>query len=81
MQDTTPEAQAALLAYRRGLSEAERARQGFALCRFAREVRRRGIAERHPDYDDDQVRLALIRSELGDALYIAAYLGKPLLSP
>ena len=81
MQDTTPEAHEALVRYRRGLSEAERARQGFALCRFAREVRRRGIAERHPEYDDDQVRLALIRSELGDTLFVSAYPDEPLLSP
>lgn len=41
----------------------------------------RGIAERHPDYYEDQVRLALIRAELGDALFTAAYPGEPLLSP
>jgi hypothetical protein len=37
------------------------------------ERRRREIRERHPEYTDDQVRLAEIRDRLGEELFGKAY--------
>jgi hypothetical protein len=32
-----------------------------------------GVRRRHPDYNEDQVRLAVIRLQLGEELFAAAY--------
>jgi len=45
------------------------------------EVARLGVASRHADYSSEQVRLATLRSRLGDALFRRAFPGAPLLAP
>jgi hypothetical protein len=40
-----------------------------------------GVRRRHPEYDDRQVFLALVRHRYGDELFAAVWVGEPLLSP
>lgn len=58
-----------------------RLHRAMTLCDEAREVARAGIWARHPEYGDEDVRWALFRLLLGDALFLAAYPGRPLLAP
>ena len=52
---------------RMGLSG--RARMTFELCDNVRELARAGIRRRHPDYSENQVRLALMRLIFGERLF------------
>jgi hypothetical protein len=71
--DTSQDAASAqLAAYRRMMPEA-RLRAGLELTAMARRLLAAGIRKRHPEYDDDQVRLASIRLWLGPNLFRAAY--------
>ncbi len=64
--DTTPEAYAAQIeAYRR----------------MGRETALAGIRARHPDYREEQARLALFRLILGDELTRAVWPGRDLVDP
>lgn len=45
------------------------------------EIARLGIASRHSDYTPEQVRLAALRSRLGDALFRSAFPHAALLEP
>jgi hypothetical protein len=40
-----------------------------------------GVRSRHPGYDDDRVRWALLRLRLGDELFRQAWPGAPLVAP
>jgi hypothetical protein len=57
----------------------DRLQEWAALCRATADSHADGIRRRHPDYDDRQVFLALVRVRYGDALYRAAWPGEPLL--
>jgi hypothetical protein len=79
--DTSREAASAQLdAYRRMTPEA-RLRVGLELTEMARRVLIAGIRKRHPEYDDDQVRLASIRLWLGPELFRDPYPDEPELEP
>jgi hypothetical protein len=41
------------------------------------ELTRLGIRMRHPEYDEEAVRLAELRQRLGDALFAKAFPGAP----
>ena len=71
--DTSPEARAVQIAALRALGPAGRAKATFALNRLARELSKTGIRMRHPDYDEEQVRLALCRLMLGEKLFREVY--------
>ena len=71
--DTSPEARAVQLAALRRLGVSGRARATFALNRLTRELSKAGIRMRHPDYDEEQVRLALARLMLGETLFREVY--------
>jgi len=45
------------------------------------DLTRTGIRERHPEYDDDAIRLAEIRQRLGDELFVRAYPNAPRWDP
>ena len=45
----------------------------FELSDNLRAITEAGIRHRHPDYDEEQVRLALIRTMLGDELFNRFY--------
>jgi hypothetical protein len=53
----------------------------FRLNEAVRQLAMAGIRARHPEYDDDQVRLAHIRLVLGDQLTRAAWPDRELVDP
>lgn len=71
--DTTPEAWKVYVAALRRLGPAGRLRMAFELSDNARAVTEAGIRQRHPDWDDRRVRLALIRTVLGPELFERFY--------
>lgn len=79
--DTTPEAHAAQIdAYRR-MSGKERSAVTFRLNQLARETAVEGIRARHPDYGEEQLRLALFRLLFGDELTRAVWPERDLVDP
>jgi hypothetical protein len=47
----------------------------------ARQIARAGIRSRHPEYSEDELRFALFRLLLGDALFERTWPDAPLLAP
>ena len=75
--DTGIEAMRAHVAALQRLGIEGRARMTFELSDNLRLVAEAGIRHRHPEYDEEQVRLALIRHVLGDELFRKYYSGRP----
>ena len=73
LSDTSPEARRVQLEALRRLGVSGRAKAMFALSRFTRECTKAGIRMRHPDYDEEQVEMALRRIMLGDELFRKVY--------
>lgn len=69
-----------LAAYRR-MSGTERSAIAFRLTDLARRVAEAGIRQRHPDYDADQVRRALLRLRLGDEAARCVWPDQELVAP
>ena len=72
-QDTTLEAARVQMAVLRRLGVAHSLRMAFELSDNMRRMSEAGIRRRHPDYDNEQVRLAAIRLRLGEELFARAY--------
>lgn len=66
--------------YRR-MSPVARLRIGLELTAMSRRLLADGIRRRHPEYDDERVRLAFLRLWLGADLFRTAYAGEPELEP
>lgn len=79
--DTTPEAWAVQLGVWRRLGPERRVDVAMVMSEELVEVTRVGIRGRHPEYDDDAVRLAEIRQRLGDELFQKAYPDAPRWDP
>ena len=79
--DTSPEGHARQVAAYRAMSPAQRVATAVAMSEDVAAIAAAGIAARHPDYDDEQVRYAYLRLRWGDELYRAALPGTPLLDP
>jgi hypothetical protein len=79
--DTSPEAAEILRERMRRMTPSQRIEEGARLCKFARQMMRAGIRMRHPDYEEDQVEMALARLLWGDDLYRKARPDWPLLEP
>ena len=79
--DTTAEAYAAQIEVYRRMSGKERIAVAFRLNELARETAMAGIRARHPDYAEEQVRLAFFRLTLGDELTRAVWPGRGLVDP
>jgi hypothetical protein len=62
----------------RRLSEADRARLTIEMSDQAFEVARRGLRQRHPEYTEEDVRLAMLRLLHGDDLVQRIYPTEPL---
>jgi hypothetical protein len=60
---------------------AARLRVGLELTALSRRLLADGVRRRHPEYDDEQVRLAFLRCWLGRDLFRSAYPGRPELDP
>jgi hypothetical protein len=79
--DTSPEAEEILYERMRRMTPSQRIEEGAKLCKLARQFMRAGIRKRHPDYDEEQVEMALARLLWGDDLYRKARPQWPLLDP
>ena len=71
--DTTLEAARVQWAVWRAMTGEQRLKRMFDLNRAFREVMLAGLRVRHPEFNDDQLRLAVIRQTLGDELFRKAY--------
>ena len=79
--DTHEEAHAMQIAFYRRIGGERRLALGIRMSDEVREVTADGIRARHPDYTEDEVRLALYRLTLGDELFRAAWPAAKLLAP
>lgn len=62
------------------MSPGRRVEMAMQLSEDVSRIAADGIRRRHPDYDDDQVGLALHRLRLGDEIFKRAWPNAPLLS-
>lgn len=76
-RDTTDAAWAVQLEVWRRMGPSGRADVAATLSEELVELTRAGIRMRHPEYDEDAVRLAEIRQRLGDALFAKAFPDAP----
>lgn len=79
--DTSADAQRAQDEVYRKLGPQGRIRIMFQLNDMVRAIAIAGIRRRHPDYDDEQVKLAFARLTLGDDLVRAAWPHRALVDP
>ncbi len=79
--DTTSEAERIQGQRYAAMTGAERVEVAWRLSLTVRGIAADGIRARHPDYDESEVRHALHRMLLGDALFQAAWPDAPLLAP
>jgi hypothetical protein len=73
--DTTPEAARIQLEVFKRMGPKGRLQAGIVLSRTCRDLLREGVRRHHPEYDERQIRLAVIRRTLPEALFCAAYPG------
>ena len=76
-RDTEPWAEARMFAYWRGLATWEKAQIVTELCRAAEELQLAGLAARHPEADEEELRLRAACVRLGRET-VEAVLGRPL---
>ena len=74
-RDTSLEAARNQFAILRGLGMEDRAGMAFRLSDELRAITKSGVRLRHPDYDDEMVRLAVIRLTIGEQLFRQFYPG------
>lgn len=67
--DTTKEAAREQYQRFRQMSPAERAQVTFQLSDMMRSMAEKGVRRRHPEYDQQTVRLALIRLTAGEEVF------------
>jgi hypothetical protein len=73
--DTTPQAEEVQLTVFRNMGPEKRLEAAIALSRTCRKLLAEGVRKRHPEYDEDQVRMAVIRLSLPEDLFLVAYPG------
>ena len=73
--DTTPEAFRAQVEIWRRLSPTRRLEMACRMTDSLRELVKAGVRNRHPEYDERLVKLAMIRLFLGDELFHKVYPG------
>jgi len=73
--DTTPEARLVELAIWRRMSPERRLEIAFEMTETLRSIVAAGVRSRHPEYSEQQVKLAMIRLWLGDELFRKVYPG------
>ena len=71
--DTTLEAARVQYDILRKMDISDRAKMTSQLCDNMRAFVEAGVRDRHPDYDDDKVRLAIMRLTLGERLFREAF--------
>jgi hypothetical protein len=73
--DTSPDAEKVQIEIFRRMEPARRLQSASLLSETCRTLLAEGIRKRHPTYDEEQVRLALIRCLLPEDLFLRAYPG------
>ncbi len=71
--DTSPEAERVQVEIFRKMTPERRLRAGVELTQLSRKLMAAGVRERHPNYDDEQVHLAVIRLTIPEKLFLSAY--------
>jgi len=71
--DTTPEAERIQLEIFRRMGPEKRLKAAIGLSRTCRELLIEGVHRRHPEYDQRQIRVAVIRLILPEKLFLEAY--------
>jgi hypothetical protein len=79
--DTDPEADAIQIAAYRRMGGPARSAIAFRLTALARQATESGIRARHPEYDEHQVRRALLRLRYGDDAARCVWPGQDLVAP
>ena len=74
-RDTSLEASRVQYAAWKRMGEGRRSQAAMEMSDAVREIAAAGVRERHPEYSDDQVRLAVILLCLGEDLFRHAYPG------
>ena len=72
-RDTSSEAYQVQCEVLRRMSPSQRLQQAFDLMDFAESIAAAGIRCRHPNYNAEQVRMALARMRLGNDLFRLAF--------
>ncbi len=78
--DTSPEADELQFKIIREMPTEKRLTILFEFIESGRRLLEEGIRYRHPEYSDEEVRLASIRARLGDELFMKAYPNAKLVS-
>lgn len=73
LDDTSPSAQSIQIKILQKMSPDERLSIALELAATSRELLAQGVRKRHPEYSEDEVRLAVIRLQLPEALFQKAY--------
>lgn len=71
--DTSPEAEQIQLEIFRRMGPEKRLEAGIALSQTCRKLLPAGVRRRHPEYGEEEIRLAVIRLTLPEELFLAAY--------
>ena len=71
--DTSPEVERIQIEIYRKMGPAKRMQTALDLTRFSRKLLSAGVQHRHPEYSEEQVRLAVIRLTIPEKLFLAAY--------
>jgi len=71
--DTTPEAWAVQMEIYRRMTPQRRSELAAELSDNMRRVAAEGVRKRHPEYSEEEIRLAVIRLSIGEELFREAY--------
>lgn len=71
--DTTPEAAAVQAEIWRRMPPERKHQIAAELSENVRQIAAQGVRSRHPEYTDDEVRLAVIKLSIGEQLFRQAY--------
>jgi len=71
--DTSPDAEEVQIEVFRRMGPEKRLHSAALLSDTCRALLAEGVRRRHPDYDEEQVRLAVIRCLLPEDLFLRAY--------
>ena len=72
-RDTTAEAHRVQIDILRRMTPEKRLGKGFELMQASRALLETGVRQRHPEYTDTEVHLAVIRLQLPEELFLHAY--------
>ena len=72
-RDTTPQAEQVQLEIFRRMGPEKRLQAGIELSQLCRKLLLEGVRMRHPEYNERQTKLAVIRLILPENLFLAAY--------